>query len=329
MNQPESWEENDLLQLIENKAEESITLEFKRADALQPTDGKKAEISKTEISKDVSAFANSTGGTILYGVEEARDEPHCAIGLTPIDPRQTSKEWLEQVINSRIQPRIPGIVINSVELKTKAPGKFAYVVLVPESTTAHQASDKRYYRRFNFQSVPMEDYEIRQAMNRASRPAYKIQLEASHKMTQGNPLRFRFRGTVQNESEIVGHEVSAVLFAPRELIQQPDDYQVDVAGIVYSRIAGKYVQSSSLIMSAVESAHPLTRYSIEFGKSIVFRIDPVPMPRFSVFVNVYDQYGLSLSTKFFVSLPSCEIQLDWERHSAKRTPGLFLPGQLE
>ncbi len=329
MKQPESWEENDLLQLIENKAEESITLEFKEADALQPTDGKKAERSKTEISKEVSAFANSAGGAILYGIKEAPNEPHWAIDLTPIDPKQTSKEWLEQVINSRIQPRILGIVINPVELKTKAPGKFVYVVAVPESSTAHQASDKRYYRRFNFQSVAMEDYEIRQAMNRASRPAYKLQLQPSVVTVQSSQTQFEFRGTLQNESEIVGHDVSVVLFVPRELILQPDDYKIDRGGIEYSRIVGEYIPSSAPPKSAVDSAHPLTPYVIFFRKTILFRTDPIPPEGFTVIATVHDQYGLSLQANFYVRLPTCEIQLDTERHSAKRTPGLFLAGQLQ
>ena len=36
-----------------------------------------------------------------------------------------------------------------------------YVVDIPQSNIAHQAFDKRYYKRFNFISTPMEDYEIR------------------------------------------------------------------------------------------------------------------------------------------------------------------------
>lgn len=40
---------------------------------------------------------------------------------------------------------------------------------IPQATTfaPHQAGH-RYYRRYNFQSVPMEDYEIKDAMRRAS-----------------------------------------------------------------------------------------------------------------------------------------------------------------
>src|SRR5215831_18177769 len=40
----------------------------------------------------------------------------------------------------------------------------------------HQAPDKKYYKRQNFQSVPMEDYEIRDALRRATTPELYVEL---------------------------------------------------------------------------------------------------------------------------------------------------------
>jgi len=70
MNQIETLE--DIQKLIENKIEESLTLEYKR------------ELSRNnkEIAKDISAFANTSGGVIIYGIEEK--------GHIPI-----SKSWIE------------------------------------------------------------------------------------------------------------------------------------------------------------------------------------------------------------------------------------------
>lgn len=165
------WEEDDLVNLITIGAEENFSREFKRADALGiPGNPKLDEERKTEISKDVSAFANSAGGVIIYGIAEDENEPHPAIAISPVDSTKFSKEWLEQVINSRIRPHISGLLIHPISLSKSHPGKIVYLVKVPQSFTAHQAYDKRYYRRFNFQSVAMEDYEVRSAMNRRRRP---------------------------------------------------------------------------------------------------------------------------------------------------------------
>jgi len=64
MDEPWSWTETDLLQLIESGSQESLVLEYKASAALGKSDDQ-----KNEISKDVSALANSAGGTIVYGIK--------------------------------------------------------------------------------------------------------------------------------------------------------------------------------------------------------------------------------------------------------------------
>ena len=163
MEKPASeWTEQDLLSLIQNGVEERTDLEYKRGDALTIRDK-----AKTEISKDISALANGAGGIIVYGIVE---KDHAPRQLDGVDPSQITKEWVEQVINGRVRPRLGGLNINPVALTISAPGKVTYVVSVPQGQTAHQAGDKRYYKRFNYESVPMEDYEIRDIMNRVKHP---------------------------------------------------------------------------------------------------------------------------------------------------------------
>jgi len=164
MKQPWEWNEDDLLALVSNSTKESVELDYKACDALAQTDRK-----KNEVSKDISAFANSAGGTIVYGMIE---NGHVPVRLdSGYDPSVISKEWLDQVINSRIQRRIDGVRINQVELTKTSPGKVAYVVYVPQSMRApHQAADKRFYKRFNFESAPMEEYEVRDVSRRLIAP---------------------------------------------------------------------------------------------------------------------------------------------------------------
>ena len=163
--------EADLLQLIRDKVEESVVLDYKRGEALTKAKG---DLTK-EVTKDVSAFANSAGGVLIYGISEGSDATkHQPVALAPIDRNEFSKERLEHLINN-IQPRIAGVEIVSVSLSSGA-NDAAYVVSIPASTTAHQCTDKRYYRRFNFEAVAMEDYEVRDVMSRRTLP--KIELVA-------------------------------------------------------------------------------------------------------------------------------------------------------
>jgi schlafen family protein len=158
---------SDLQKLIADGVAESLTLEYKASPAL----GKDSK-QRDELSKDVSAFANSAGGQIVYGMEDDKNLP------TKIDDGadpSITKEWIEQVIDSRVQPRIEGLIITPIQL---AKG-LGFVVTIPQATSRapHQAPDKKYYKRQNFQSVPMEDYEIRDTLRRATTPVLKVVLK--------------------------------------------------------------------------------------------------------------------------------------------------------
>src|SRR6266850_2818360 len=97
----QDWKETDLVQLIRDRTEESLTLEYKAAGAIS-RDGRKT----IEITKDVSSMVNSAGGFIIYGLAEFAEKSHRHLPerLDPIARSQFSKEWLEQVI-AQIQPR--------------------------------------------------------------------------------------------------------------------------------------------------------------------------------------------------------------------------------
>jgi hypothetical protein len=165
------WTEDDILSLKDSRAQESLYLEFKSSESLAKDDRK-----RDEMSKDVSAFANSEGGDILYGVLERDKSPSSFDDVdNGIDIHDITPESVEQVIQSRIHPRINGIRINPIELRKTRQGRFMYAIHIPSSPNApHQASDKRYYKRFNFNSVPMEDYEIRDIRNRQQRPELRV-----------------------------------------------------------------------------------------------------------------------------------------------------------
>lgn len=169
---PESWQwtEADILDLITNGIQESIYLDYKACDALEKTDRK-----KSEMSKDISAFANSAGGTIVYGVTEDR-ATHLPQAIDiGYDPANISKEWIEQVVNSNIQRRIDGIRINTVTLDATHPGRVLYVVSIPQSSRApHMAADHRFYKRYNFESIAMEEYEIRDVAQRNEVPELRL-----------------------------------------------------------------------------------------------------------------------------------------------------------
>jgi hypothetical protein len=156
---------NDLQRLIDDEVQESLTLDYKASPALA-----KDNRSRDELCKDVTAFANSAGGQIVYGIKEENRKP------TGIDQgSDLTREWIEQVIDSKVQPRLESLVVKPIPV---GDGRHAYVITIGQAATRapHQAPDKKYYKRQNFQSVPMEDYEIRDTFRRASTPELHVNL---------------------------------------------------------------------------------------------------------------------------------------------------------
>jgi hypothetical protein len=162
----------DLQGFIKNGVQESMHLDYKASRAI--SDGK-----RHEIAKDVSAFANSDGGLLIYGIRETN---HLPIEIDEgVDHRKFSREWLEQVIISNISPRVEGLRIVQIPLSEQAS---AFAIEIPKSFRGpHQEqSSKRYYKRFNFKSEPMEDYEIKDISNRShtTLPLVYIDIEIRH-----------------------------------------------------------------------------------------------------------------------------------------------------
>jgi hypothetical protein len=144
----------DIDNLIRTQVQENIHLDYKDSRAIRK-DG------RDEMAKDVSAFANADGGVLIYGVPE---KDHLPIGRdTGVDDSECSREWIESAVMTRITPRAE-VRITPIPV---SPGRSLYVVEVPKTLRGpHQAADRRYYKRHNFKSDPMEHYEIADVRNR-------------------------------------------------------------------------------------------------------------------------------------------------------------------
>jgi len=153
----------------------------------------------------------------------------------------------------------------------------------------------------------MEDYEVRFVMSRASRPFYTVKLQPGAINSHGGSTDFRFRCIVQNESQMVGRDVSAVILVPADLVRQPDDFRRSVDGLAYARIPGTYVQSTNVWKSAVEAAHPYTPYVLDFQQSVGFRNNPLPAQKFTVICYVFDQFGLAQKAWYYVLMQDLGI----------------------
>jgi|ERR1022692_755884 predicted HTH transcriptional regulator len=117
----------DLQSLIDSRIEENWSLEYKAAGALNRENPRLRD----EMTKDISAFANAAGGTLIYGIKEFNEaeKRHLPSVITPINAMEYSREWLDQMVG-QIQPRIDGLRINPLHVGP-SDSDFCYVVVVP------------------------------------------------------------------------------------------------------------------------------------------------------------------------------------------------------
>src|ERR1700733_3019609 len=99
----------DIHALIEERLPEGLSLEYKSSPAL-----KKTSDARSELVKDVTAFANSAGGQIIYGVSESGGMPSAPDGGT--DTRDISADWISQVLETSASPRVQGLKIETIPL---------------------------------------------------------------------------------------------------------------------------------------------------------------------------------------------------------------------
>lgn len=151
--------EQDLKTLLDNKIPESINLEYKEI----ITENK-------EIAKDISAFANTKGGVIIYGIKEKELIPK---ELTPF-PISGIPEKIENVLWNGISPKLECEIFPISSMRSKTKGYI--VVKIPESPyKPHMVNyNHKYYKRQNFSNVPMEEYEIERCYEQRKKSIERI-----------------------------------------------------------------------------------------------------------------------------------------------------------
>jgi len=161
----------DIQALVNNEEPESVTLEYKREIDASPG-GKK------ELAKDVSAMANSQGGLLVIGLDEEQHRPkmpNTFVGRMLVNHKV--EEWLDQVLNSNIQQRT-NVHIRPIAVPDR-PDECVVVIHVPPSPRVpHMVTangDNRYYKRHNFQTLPAEEYEVRDMFERSRTMRQEVQ----------------------------------------------------------------------------------------------------------------------------------------------------------
>uniref|UniRef100_A0A7V4WKN3 ATP-binding protein n=1 Tax=Candidatus Caldatribacterium saccharofermentans TaxID=1454753 RepID=A0A7V4WKN3_9BACT len=147
----------DLESLMSAQVPEGQRIEYKEKIELDKESGKK------EFLADISSFANTAGGWIIFGIWEEGGCPKDIVGVET-DDVDALYQRMDNIIQSGISPRIPGISIGKVEFSGS---KYVILIHVPRSYCGpHMVTlggEYRFYARNNSGKYPMTVDELRLA----------------------------------------------------------------------------------------------------------------------------------------------------------------------
>lgn len=152
----------DIERLVINKVKETKTLDYKRDFSLAKDSDKK------EFVNDITAFYNTDGGCIIYGIEERKDAknqntgiPENICGIT-IDNEDKLIQCIEDTIRSNTDPSIANLLIKI--LKINGCNDSVIIIGVPKGlwlpsmVTINDLN--RFYKRRNTGKYLVDVYEL-------------------------------------------------------------------------------------------------------------------------------------------------------------------------
>jgi len=155
----------DLQALLDNAVAEMKTIEYK---SLLP--GESAQ-EKREFLADVSSFANTAGGDLIYGIKEKKGIPTDIPGVD-IENTDDLKLKLENRIRDCIEPR----VTCHIHLLQKDPGKHLVIIRVDKSWIGpHRVkSHGHFFARNSAGKYPLDTMDLRTAFTYSETLVEKI-----------------------------------------------------------------------------------------------------------------------------------------------------------
>jgi hypothetical protein len=160
--------------MILDQTEESASLDFKKTLDFSKRAGEKgSNATKQDIVRDVAAFANGVGGTIIVGVSE-EGNPHHATGWGHVRPDEASRieEVVEASCGQCIDPKVVGLTVHRDKVEETA----LVIITIPKGRELHGVQLDRgleFWVRLDKTKRAMTRLEIRNAEL------------ASHEGTQG------------------------------------------------------------------------------------------------------------------------------------------------
>jgi hypothetical protein len=224
--EPRDWDEEYLIGLAPGEFD---WLEAKGRRGLDLTLANVHEAAvKENLSRAVSAFANSGGGALVLGIISSptgsRDIDDGGINLLIKNP--STREWLEDIIPHLVDAPLTKFNVYCIQQSTAASriqsGRGVFIVHVQDSDQApHQASDNRYYIRVAGRSRPIGHRLVLDILGRRRDPIIEMQfavLERGSRAAQDRVVRLT--AEARNVGAVYAQYLACFIYIPQALVPE-------------------------------------------------------------------------------------------------------------
>jgi hypothetical protein len=142
---------DDINIIVRDKVPESRSLDYKRE--LPPL----TEAGNKELLKDISAFANTVGGYLIYGVDEEEGVPTEILGVE-VENFDELKQRFENLLRTGVDPVIRGVDFHTVDVNGT---RKVVIIKIPRSIARpHVVRIKDHFRFYGRNSSGIHQLEV-------------------------------------------------------------------------------------------------------------------------------------------------------------------------
>jgi hypothetical protein len=185
------WTEESILALNQ----ETDTIDFKASAKLKSN-------LEHDLSRLVSAYANTAGGFIIFGIEDpVSSQPLKCDGGFPVDHKNGTRAWLENVVAASVTPppsrfNVYEILPSPASASRIKLGHALYVIEIPASEGhARQALDGKYYAKAGSTTRVLGHYEVVQLNARGPEASASVEVKIQPHKTIDSTLIACFKNT--------------------------------------------------------------------------------------------------------------------------------------
>lgn len=165
--------------LISERTVEGLRLDFKRSQD-NGRGSKLAEDDQKNLAKSMSAFANTEGGVVIFGIQtRATDEGDRADSLCPLDSSDRFAKAVREGLDNFCEPKVPHVRVESIQDPAGNGSGVVAIYVPPSSFGPHRSKSKRtpdFYMRTELGATPIPYTVLAALFGRLPSPRLAVRL---------------------------------------------------------------------------------------------------------------------------------------------------------